>query len=560
MDASKKNTIMLQAKENIKYALLIFLAGLSIHSFATNVEITNLVQVGVDANNHRIEFDLSWDDSWKRDNQEPNNYDGVWIFVKYRDCNEKAGGNPGSYKHCWLSTTASDHTISSSSDPLTVDVGLTDVSGTDRGMGVFIYRTNNGIGDVSATTVSLLWRTGDHSPAEDATINNYDIEVHAIEMVWVPTDSFYLGDGISTYFLRDPDNSNRPIYVNSASMNWERVDHQTLRKNGTQNIPNEYPNGFDGFWIMKYEISQEQYLRFLNTLSRAEQNYRTWANVDASQSSVNNVYVMSNTSSMTNRNGICCTPSVQVGGNPIRFRMDYNGNRIYNENDDGANIASNFISGEDVLAYLDWAALRPLTEFEYEKAARGPHAKPFGYTDQKAWGLATINEVTGILNEGEPDERPSNLGVEGICVYNNNANVQGPLRCGFASTTTTQNQYTCGASYYGVFEMTGNVSEFYMSVRFGASPYVDNFQGRAGDGLIDQSSGRANQAGWPQGATAVALDGNYCQYRGGDWYLGPSVNAAHIRYYINISARYQRNATNGRYDWSGGRGGRYVTK
>ena len=60
---------------------------------ATNVQITNIAQVNVDADNHRIEFDLSWDDSWRRDNQEPNNYDGVWVFVKYRDCNEKAGGN-----------------------------------------------------------------------------------------------------------------------------------------------------------------------------------------------------------------------------------------------------------------------------------------------------------------------------------------------------------------------------------------------------------------------------------------------------------------------------------
>ena len=30
-----------------------------------------------------------------------------------------------------------------------------------------------------------------------------------------------------------------------------------------------------------------------------------------------------------------------------------------------------YISWPDLLAYADWAALRPITELEYEKAARG---------------------------------------------------------------------------------------------------------------------------------------------------------------------------------------------
>jgi hypothetical protein len=232
--------------------------------------------------------------------------------------------------------------------------------------------------------------------------------------------------------------------------------------------------------------------------------------------------------------------------------MDYNGNRIYNEDGDGANIACNFLSGYDLLAYLDWAALRPLTEFEYEKMARGPHSRSFGYTEQKAWGTAVITEVTGITNPGEPDETASNTG-EGICVYNDNSSVGGPLRCGFAATPSTQDRYNCGASYYGVYELSGNISEPYMSIARGTT-YDDNFEGRSGDGLIDEVSGNATQSTWPQGADGSADGNNYMLYRGGS-YLSTNVN-----YYINISSRQPYNANATRYNYSGGRGGRYVNK
>ena len=530
---------------------------------ATNVQVTNVNQVNIDANNHRIEFDLSWEDSWRQDNNEPNNYDGVWVFIKYRDCLEKASGNPGSYKHVWLSTTASDHTIGTSTvggAPVTmvVEVGLTNISGTDRGMGIFIYQpAGDRIGDVSATTVSLLWSTGDHSPAENGATNNYDIQVNAIEMVYVPTSSYYLGDGTSRFRFMDITNSNSPIFMNSASMDIEATDpgnyYMDLTPNsGSPNISNNYPNGYNAFWAMKYEISQEQYVQFLNTLSRTIQNTRTATNVGSTESSITNTYVMYNSSSISNRNGIVCEPTIPVGGEPIRFRMDYNGNRIYNEIDDGANIACNYISGYDVLAYLDWAALRPLTEFEFEKMARGPHQGSYGYTQQKAWGTATITEVTGISNPGRPDETSTNSG-EGICVYNNNPSIGGPMRCGFASSPTTIDRFSCGASYFGIFELTGNIAEPYMSIARG-NTYDDNFTGISGDGIIHASSGNATEATWPQGLDGTADGNNYYLYRGGAY------QSTNIRYYFNISSRQPYNANATRRDYGGGRGGRYINR
>ncbi len=529
---------------------------------ATNVQLSNVNQVNVDADNHRIEFDLSWEDSWRQDNNEPYNYDGVWIFVKYRDCLEKATGNPGNYKHAWLSTTSTDHTITSatvggSPAVLQVDVGLTNISGTDRGMGIFIYQPPGDlIGDVNATTISLLWKTSEHSPAENCLTNNYDIQVNAIEMVYVPDGSFYLGDGISRYRFYDAAIGTDPVQITSGAMNIRAESNGYYSRlnpsDASPNISNNFPNGYDAFWVMKYEISQEQYLQFLNTLNRSVQNTRIATNITSATSSVTNTFVMSNSSSIDSRNGIVVEPTVPVGGEPLRFKMDYNGNRTYNETDDGANIACNYISGYDLLAYLDWAALRPLTEFEYEKMSRGPHSRSYGYTEQKAWGNASITEVTGISNPGEPDETSSNTG-EGICVYNNNGSVTGPLRCGFAAKPTTQDRYQCGASYYGVYELSGNVSEPYMSIARGAT-YADDFQGESGDGLIDVVSGYATQTTWPQGIDGTADGNGYLLYRGG------SFQSTNVNYYINISSRQPYNANDNRHNYSGGRGGRYVSK
>ena len=543
-----------------KINLLCLAIMVSTTMLATNVQVSNVNQVSVDASNHRIEFDLTWEDSWRMDSYEPNNYDGVWIFIKYRDCLEKASGNPGNYKHAWLSTNPADHTIASATvggNPvaLVVEPGLTNISGTDRGMGIFLHQpAGDVIGDISATTVSLLWKTGDHSPAEDATTNNYDIQVNAIEMVYIPAGSYYLGDGNSRYRFSNPDDGNAPILVNSASMDFEAANtwyYQLTPGSATPNIANTFPNGYDAFWTMKYEISQEQYMQFLNTLSRSVQDARTATTLDAGVTDVTNTYVMYNSPSIDSRNGISIATSIPSGGEPLRFKMDYNGNRVYNENDDGGNIACNYISGYDFLAYLDWSALRPLTELEFEKMARGPHPLPFGYTEQKAWGTAEITGVTGILNEGRPDEQAANSG-NGICVYNNHPSVQGPLRCGFAATPTTADRYTCGASYYGVYELSGNVSEPYMSFAWDVTR-DDDFDGSSGDGLIS-GAGNATQTGWPQGTDGTADGNNYLLYRGG------SFESTNIHYYINISSRQLDDADASRNDFGGGRGGRYVNK
>ena len=49
----------------------------------------------------------------------------------------------------------------------------------------------------------------------------------------------------------------------------------------------------------------------------------------------------------------------------------------------------NYVSFTDGLAFTDWAALRPITELEYEKAARGP-SEPIDA--EFVWGTNTYND------------------------------------------------------------------------------------------------------------------------------------------------------------------------
>ncbi len=539
-----------------------FLAIFAKNGISSNIQISNINQYNVDESNQRISFDLEWDDSWRMDSQEPFNYDGVWIFVKYRNCLEKDEGTPGNYNHCWLSTNSSDHTIfastvDGSSVDMEVEVGLTNIDGTDQGMGIFIYQpAGDRVGSVVIDSLSLLWVSGEQD--ENTATNSYDIQVVGIEMVNIPTGSYYLGDGTSGNTFRDVTNTtstNMPVHVTSDAM-----DFMAASGNGygnlspdygaSANVSNDFPNGYNSFWAMKYEISQEQYMQFLNTLSRTCQNYRVATSISTSSSTVTNIYVMSNSTTLQYRNAIVCESSINVGGEPVEFHMDYDGDVTYDEDEDGANIACNYLSNHDVLAYLDWAALRPLTEFEYEKMARGPFQGSFGFTQQKAWGTATVTEVTGIENEGTGTESSSNSG-DGICVYNNNTSVNGPLRCGFASDENTEDRYSCGASYYGLFELSGNVYEGYMSILRGTT-YADDFGGESGDGLLNDDA-NSNQETWPLGEDGSGSSNYYLYYRGGYWSVTNSAN---------LAISYRANSTNSttRYNYTGGRGGRFVSK
>lgn len=117
------------------------------------------------------------------------------------------------------------------------------------------------------------------------------------------------------------------------------------------------------------------------------------------------------------------------------------------------------MSCDDYLSWLDWSALRPFTEFEYEKACRGANITPIA--NEYAWGNTTISGTTSVQNNGSASEFFS----FGNCNYAYIVNR--PIRCG-AQANLTSDRTQSGGTYYGVLDMSGNVYE-----RAIASGYAD---------------------------------------------------------------------------------------
>src|SRR5690606_15837112 len=137
-----------------------------------------------------------------------------------------------------------------------------------------------------------------------------------------------------------------------------------------------------------------------------------------------------------NRNGVRIkTPGNLTPDNkPAVYACDLNNNGTFDEAADGQNLACNYLNWADFLSYLDWAALRPMTELEFEKASRGPLA---AVTDEYAWGGTGIITTTSstITGGGTENELSSVLGSpgDGLAAIAGVTGTNGPLRVGFAA-------------------------------------------------------------------------------------------------------------------------------
>ncbi|MFW5793749.1 MAG: hypothetical protein ACOCWC_05645, partial [Bacteroidota bacterium] len=148
---------------------------------ANNVQITSepiLKDVNPTEETFMVNFSVSWENSWRNDISgtgyaAPYNYDAIWVFMKYKI----DGGN---WQHATLSSTG--HII-----PLTATYSI-----PSDNKGVFIYRAENGLGNIVLDDIELKWDYGFDGVVD---VNNIEFKVFAIEMVYVPEGAFYVGDG-----------------------------------------------------------------------------------------------------------------------------------------------------------------------------------------------------------------------------------------------------------------------------------------------------------------------------------------------------------------------------
>jgi formylglycine-generating enzyme required for sulfatase activity len=522
-------------------AFLFFLSAIRSTLYANNISVSNaaLGSQNTTTDTEVIQFDISWENSWR----DSTNYDAAWVFIKY------STDSGTTWSHATLKTSGTnpaDTNIGSGT-------GIQIIVPTDK-KGAFIQRSATGSGTLSTTAIQLTWDYGTDGVSDtNANTNTTVIRVMAIEMVYIPTGSFEIGDGNGTtesanaFHVTDNTKAGTigTTLLGSIKVDVNGYDDAQIEVTGigikgdagldTDNngtIDNaSFPTGYNAFYLMKYEVSQGQYRDFLNMLTRAQQNTRT-----GSQTASN--YTMSNAATVTYRDFIRNPASIPSGA--ITFGCDYaanaaTGNGTFDSSGDGEWNAMTYLSWMDQAAYADWAALRPFTELEYEKACRGPTA---AVNQEYAWGSTTITQVTGITNGGASNETASNSG-NGLCVYGSHASVQGPMRSGFAATvTTTRSQ--AGASYYGVMELSGNLWERPVTV---GNATGRAFDGANGDGAL-ATNGNANGTSlqyWPGYSAGEITDAAGSGWRGGAWY----VDAAVARVSDRSSAAYTRTDRNG---------------
>lgn len=471
---------------------------------ANYVQVTNVTMVS----GGKVQFDLSWSNSWRQawNTGSIENWDAAWVFVKFRKV-----GDSG-YSHATLSTTVGDHSVPSGA---ALSVGRTSGRTAGEGVGVFIYRNAaDWTGDAVYNGVQLKWL---HEADGVAAAANVDIQVHAIEMVYVPQGEFRVGNGqADTYNTSFKDGSSAGSFLidatwsgASGSGNVRQIGNtdgklwgystsgdSTIGPAGT--LHDNYPTGYSAFYCMKYEITQRQYAAFLNALTSAE-----------------------------------CGGTSSTTDNTVRYYKATPGYR-YSLTGDWPNIAAdkpyvpcNWLSWADAAAYKAWAGLRPMTELEYEKACRGPATPVAG---EFAWGSTSIHGSKYTLsNDGLENESVNASTTAGNAVYDTTVpdpggTGRGPLRAGiFATATSTRVQ--AGASYWGIMELTGNLWERTVGVAansIGNETKPRAFQGTHGSGTMTLP------ADWPQ-ADAIGAG-----LRGGNFW-NTTLKTVSERYYAALA-------------------------
>lgn len=397
------------------------------------------------------------------------------------------------------------------------------------------------------------------------------------QLLWSGTDEFWVIENNSypvqqalgvnrekaakyRYYMVEVVTSSAPVYANNIAMT--EVDMATLtndayvmdKASGVEmdmktklsandndtwsgTLQANYPTGFNGFYAMKYEVTQEQWVHFLNKLQYKQQKSRT-IGFRLDELVVGN-YVYGDKNTPTCRNGIAV--GARVDGNVV-FVNDLNKNNPYAQSDDGQNIACNYLSPADMLAYADWCGLRPLSEMEYEKMARSPYPAIPG---QGEWAGGVKNlmvkpGVGSISGAGTKDEKVNNNEGKKVNI-NAGATLEGPVRVGSLAVGGAASQESTGAGFWGAMDLSGNLAEIYYNCTLNQGRAFQDVLAAHGDGMIRANSDNTEPGGtdvkatfWPQTPGAFILKGGH--FKSADKRVAISDRSAN-GYFSSINAK-----------------------
>lgn len=419
----------------LKYVLTITLFACSLNIQASGLLLSKQVKViKIENGVASLEVSLNWNNSWR---DEYNN-DAVWVFFKWKTSRTD-------WEHVSLSRDAS------AGSGFSAYPGQTDA----ETVGFFIYRDQAGSGNAS-TNLEVHWSYP--SWLTESMFRDGEVSVIAmgVEMVLVPFGTFSLGDGISSSSFCSS-GSSAPVIISSE----QPVAVGTLQ-GGTSSVtllPASYPKGYNGFYCMKYELSQGQYTSFLNCLSRSEQISLLG---DRVASLPKGAFLFGGGSSPAFRNTI----SVKETMSDTRAAVFSSG--MDHDSPDDSPIGAGYLSIPDLLGYCSWAGLRPLSELEYEKISR--RSAPVSIIPgEYAWGTASFTSLSGLLDADRDTERPASGNVNGGFPSVSLSTATGvfipgtyPVRCG-AFSSSGRTREASGSSFSGVMELSGNLRELCVS-------------------------------------------------------------------------------------------------
>ncbi len=435
----------MKLRSSFLFTLLIFF---SLRGLGNELMITNsLLTYDKELSTYPIlTFTLSWKNAWYN----AKNHDAVWIFIKITD-------TKGKFWHSKIAAKGHEilynHHIKSD---LVMKV-------SDDKAGIFIQPNSSYRGDITCRLKVLL----DTSLllSQGLNLRHPKVIINVIEMVYIPASSFYIGDTDSlsrhhAAFYKVGLKNERMLYQlkketeiipvgKSAGDLFYEVKDKTTQGDQSGPVPSSFPKGVRDFYIMKYELTQGQYTNFLNCLDTASVSLRTINNEPGYYQNKGSIIKDSNSFKALSPTRSC-----------------------------------NYISWDDAMAFADWSGLRPYTELEFSKAARGP-----AILKQRdfPWGNSSSNKLSRYINfEGD-------FAYDGLITE---------------SDLSDNNREVHGASYYWVMDLSGGLWERVVTI---GDSTGRRFQGTVGDGIL--KNGYADNSDWPKG-----IDEKGFGFRGGGFY------------------------------------------
>jgi hypothetical protein len=239
--------------------------------------------------------------------------------------------------------------------------------GSDK-VGAFVYRSATGTGTFSSTSMQLQWNYG---LSGLTSVSGLEIRVFAVEMVYVPEGDFNVAKKFHTGggYWGNQKSFNAPgdnfIIINDRLSPTLSYDNGliSLRIKGDTGIDTNndgvvdntiYPTGYKAFYSYKYEMTEQQYADFLNTLKSTQ---------------ITTLGIAGTSITFTNGQYFSSTPNKACGN-------------------------SNLIQ---LFSFADWSGLRPMTILEFNKIAYAQF-KPIESSINA--GILTSSSYTGSYRTG----------------------------------------------------------------------------------------------------------------------------------------------------------------